>query len=83
MRSLLTTRLFVRARILGAVMRVGYLLSASMPGILPHTKLSTNMDCLNLSVPKQFSDLISDRFVNRLKALGRLIGSETQINILN
>ncbi len=83
MRSLLTTRLFVRARILGAVMRVGYLLSASMPGILPHTKLSTNMDCLNLSVPKQFSDLISDRFVNRLKALGRLIGSETQIDVLN
>ncbi len=38
-RSLLTTRLFVRARLLGAAMRVAYLLSASMPGVLPRTSL--------------------------------------------
>ncbi|KAF0120052.1 MAG: Ppx/GppA phosphatase, partial [Methylocystaceae bacterium] len=39
LRTLLTTRLFARARILGALMRVAYLLSASMPGVLPRTRL--------------------------------------------
>ena len=81
MRSLLTTRLFLRARILGATMRVGYILSASMPGILSHTSLRLHEGTLRLSLPKQFSDLLSDRLMNRLKALGRLLGSEADIDI--
>src|SRR6202000_765779 len=38
-RELATGRMIDRARILGAVMRVAYLVSAAMPGVLPYTPL--------------------------------------------
>ena len=38
-RGLLTTRLLERARLLSAALRVAYLLSAAMPGVLPRTPL--------------------------------------------
>ena len=79
LRSLLTTRLFLRARILGAAMRVAYLLSASMPGVLPRSALRLDRDVLRLFLPRDLADLASDRVLNRLKALGRLLGVETEI----
>ena len=39
MRELASTRMLDRARVLGAALRVAYLVSASMPGVLPHTPL--------------------------------------------
>ncbi|PPD43289.1 MAG: exopolyphosphatase [Methylocystis sp.] len=80
-RSLLTTRLFVRARVLGAAMRVAYLLSASMPGVLPRTRLCIKDGALLLSLPQDFTDLASDRVLNRVKSLGRLLGAEARIEI--
>jgi exopolyphosphatase / guanosine-5'-triphosphate,3'-diphosphate pyrophosphatase len=80
-RSLLTTRLFVRARVLGAAMRVAYLLSASMPGILPRTSLQTQDGALLLTLPGDYGDLASDRVLNRLKTLARLIGVDARIEI--
>ncbi len=80
-RSLLTTRLFVRARLLGAAMRVAYLLSASMPGVLPRTSLRLRKGVLILTVQGDFADLASDRVLNRLKTLGRLVGANAQIEI--
>jgi exopolyphosphatase/guanosine-5'-triphosphate,3'-diphosphate pyrophosphatase len=80
-RSLSPTRFFVRARLLGATMRVAYLLSASMPGVLPRTSLRLRKGVLVLSVPGDFADLASDRVLNRLKTLGRLVGANAQIEI--
>jgi exopolyphosphatase/guanosine-5'-triphosphate,3'-diphosphate pyrophosphatase len=80
-RSLLTTRLFVRARVLGAAMRVAYLLSASMPGILPRTEMRTRDGALVLTLPGDYADLASDRVLNRLKTLGRLVGVDSRIEI--
>ncbi len=80
-RSLLTTRLFVRARVLGAAMRVAYLLSASMPGVLPRTGLRVKDGVLLLSLPKDFADLASDRVLSRMKSLGRLLGTDAAVNI--
>ncbi|WP_330084665.1 exopolyphosphatase [Methylocystis iwaonis] len=80
-RSLLTTRLFVRARVLGAAMRAAYLLSASMPGVLPRTKILIRKDALVLTLPRDFADLASDRVLSRLKTLGRLAGVDAQIEI--
>jgi exopolyphosphatase/guanosine-5'-triphosphate,3'-diphosphate pyrophosphatase len=82
LRSLLTTRLFLRARILGAAMRVAYLLSASMPGVLPRTALRLDGDVLRVLLPRDLADLASDRVLNRLKALGRLLGVETEISVI-
>ncbi len=81
LRSLLTTRLFLRARVLGAAMRVAYLLAASMPGVLPRTALRLDGDVLRLFLPRDLADLASDRVLNRLKALGRLLGVETDITL--
>ena len=81
-RSLLTTRLFVRARVLGAAMRAAYLLSASMPGILPRTSLIVRKRVLTLTVPGDFADLASERVLSRLKTVARLLGMDAQIEIL-
>ncbi|MCC3247337.1 exopolyphosphatase [Methylocystis sp. WRRC1] len=80
-RSLLTTRLFLRARVLGAAMRVGYLVSASIPGVLPRTTMRLTKGALVLTLPQDFADLASDRVLNRLKALGRLMGVDGVIEI--
>jgi exopolyphosphatase/guanosine-5'-triphosphate,3'-diphosphate pyrophosphatase len=80
-RTLLTTRLFVRARLLGAAMRAAYVLAASMPGILPRTSLLIRGGVLILSLPADYADLASDRVLNRLKAVGRLVGVDAQIQI--
>ena len=39
LRELATTRMLDRARMLGAAMRVAYLVSAAMPGVLPHAPM--------------------------------------------
>jgi exopolyphosphatase/guanosine-5'-triphosphate,3'-diphosphate pyrophosphatase len=80
-RGLLTTRLFARARLLGAAMRTAYLLSASMPGVLPRTRMLVREGLLSLYLPADYADLASDRVSNRLKALGRLLGVEAAIEI--
>ncbi|WP_457796934.1 exopolyphosphatase [Methylocystis sp. S23] len=80
-RSLLTTRLFVRARLLGAAMRAAYLLSASMPGVLPRTSLLIRDGVLVLALPADYADLASDRVLNRVKAVGRLLGVDGRIEI--
>ncbi len=80
-RGLLTTRLFVRARVLGAVMRVAYLLSASMPGVLPRASMRLRKNCVVLTVPTAYADLASDRVLNRVKAAGRLLGVDGVVEI--
>ena len=82
LRSILTTRLFLRARVLGAAMRVAYLVSASMQGVLPRTTMRLAEATLKLSLPEELADLASDRVLNRVKSLARLLGVEAEIVIL-
>ena len=79
LRGLLTTRLLIRARVLGAAMRVAYLLSASMPGVLPRTPLRAGVGRLTLTLPAAQADLASERLLNRVKALARLLGLEAAV----
>jgi exopolyphosphatase/guanosine-5'-triphosphate,3'-diphosphate pyrophosphatase len=79
LRGLLTTRLLIRARVLGALMRVAYLLSASMPGVLPQTPLRARHGRVTLSLPAARADLVSERLVNRVKAVARLLGLEATV----
>ena len=78
-RELASTRLLERARILGAAMRVAYILSASMPGVLTRIKLVCTDKNLTLTLPPEFAPLASDRLTNRMKQLGRLMSREPQI----
>jgi exopolyphosphatase/guanosine-5'-triphosphate,3'-diphosphate pyrophosphatase len=76
MRELATTRLIDRARILGAVMRVAYLVSAAMPDVLPHTPLKVERGKLRLRLKGRYAALAGDRLYVRLRQLARLIGRE-------
>ena len=82
-RSITTVRMLDRAHILGAAMRVGYLLSAAMPGVLPRCPMICARTKLVLSVPKDMAPLINERLNGRLKQMARLIGREPTIKLLD
>jgi exopolyphosphatase/guanosine-5'-triphosphate,3'-diphosphate pyrophosphatase len=79
LRELATAHMLDRARVLGASMRVAYLVSASMPGVLPATPLRVSRGKLMLTLPGKHAALTSDRLFKRLRQLGRLIGREAAI----
>jgi len=76
MRELATTRMIDRARILGAVMRVAYLVSAAMPGVLPHTPMKVERGKLRLRLKGRYAALAGERLYARVRQLARLIGRE-------
>jgi exopolyphosphatase/guanosine-5'-triphosphate,3'-diphosphate pyrophosphatase len=80
-RSLASPRLMDRARILGAVQRVGYIVSASVPGVLPRTKLLCAKGKVVLTLPNDLADLAGDRVNGRLKQLAKLIGRAPSVVI--
>jgi exopolyphosphatase/guanosine-5'-triphosphate,3'-diphosphate pyrophosphatase len=82
MRALVSSRLLDRARLLGAAMRVAYLVSAAMADVLPRTPMVCAKNKLVLTLPRDLADLASDRLTNRLKQLGRLIGREVMVTTL-
>jgi exopolyphosphatase/guanosine-5'-triphosphate,3'-diphosphate pyrophosphatase len=80
LRELASTRMIDRARILGAAMRVAYLVSAAMPGVLPRVPLVCRQSLLELDLPPDLAPLAIDRLFNRLKQLARIIGRTPYIN---
>src|SRR5579863_2357159 len=76
LRELASTRMIDRARVHGAAMRLAYVISAAMPGVLPKTRLGVERHRLALRLPGEFAALGGDRVLNRLRALSRLIGRE-------
>jgi exopolyphosphatase / guanosine-5'-triphosphate,3'-diphosphate pyrophosphatase len=76
LRELVSTRLLDRARVLGAAMRLAYVISAAMPSVLPETSLAIERHRLALRMPGEFSALAGERVLNRLRSLARLIGRE-------
>lgn len=78
-RELMPLHQVQRARILGASMRVAYILSAAMAGVLPRCPLTVKKGVLTLVIPAELENLRSDRIANRLRQLGRTIGMPTQI----
>jgi exopolyphosphatase/guanosine-5'-triphosphate,3'-diphosphate pyrophosphatase len=79
LRELTGPRLLDRARILGGVMRVAFLLSAAMNGILPRMALGVTETKVVLTVPRALNSLASDRVTNRLKQLAKLLGKVASI----
>jgi exopolyphosphatase / guanosine-5'-triphosphate,3'-diphosphate pyrophosphatase len=79
LRELATTRTLDRARVLGAAMRVAYLITAGQGGVLPATPMRVKRRKLVLRLPGRYARLASDRVFNRLRTLARLIGREPLI----
>jgi exopolyphosphatase/guanosine-5'-triphosphate,3'-diphosphate pyrophosphatase len=76
LRELATSRILDRARVLGAAMRVAYMISASMPGVLPNTPMVVRKGRLELTLKGKYAALAGDRVTTRLRQLARLIGRE-------
>ncbi len=79
LRELASSRILDRARVLGAAMRVAYMISASMPDVLPKTPLTVEKGKLVLRMKGKYAALAGDRVANRMRTLGRLIGREPEI----
>jgi exopolyphosphatase / guanosine-5'-triphosphate,3'-diphosphate pyrophosphatase len=75
-------RLFERARLLGALMRVAYPVSVAMEGVLPRTPLFVRDGVLVLQLPRDMGPLASERLLNRMRQLSRLVGIDARIEIL-
>src|SRR3984957_11048067 len=76
LRELVSPRMLVRARVLGAALRLAYVVSAAMPGVLPKTKLAVERHRLALHLPGEYAALNGERVTARLRSLARLIGRE-------
>jgi exopolyphosphatase/guanosine-5'-triphosphate,3'-diphosphate pyrophosphatase len=79
LRELATTRMLDRARVLGAAMRVAYIMSAGQGGVLPKTPMRVKRHKLVLTLPDKYARLASDRLYNRLRQCARLVGREPAI----
>jgi len=76
LRELVSPRMLDRARVLGAALRVGNLVSAAMPGILPRTPMVVERGRLVLRLENDLAALAGERLFNRLRQLARLVGRE-------
>ncbi len=81
LRELASTRMIDRARVLGAALRLAYVVSAAMPGVLSRTPLAVERHRLALHLRGEFAALAGARVLNRLRALARLIGREPVVLI--
>lgn len=80
MKALAGPRYLERARILGALLRVTYLFSASMPGVMPKLKWRKGMqNKLSLVVPANLADLIGERPCSRMAILAKVLDRPMEI----
>jgi exopolyphosphatase / guanosine-5'-triphosphate,3'-diphosphate pyrophosphatase len=80
LKALATPRYLERARLLGAMMRVVYLLTASMPGVMPKLKWEKrDKDTLALVVPASRAALKGERPEGRMAQLARVSGRKLEL----
>jgi exopolyphosphatase/guanosine-5'-triphosphate,3'-diphosphate pyrophosphatase len=80
-RELGSTRIIERARALGATLRVAYLVSGAMPGIVGRTRIEALGKKLTLVFPVDLADLSGQRVLRRLGNLAKLAGMEGDIRV--
>ena len=82
LKSLAGPRLFERARLLGALMRVAYPVSVAMEGVLPRAPLTARGGKVVLELPQEMAPLANERLLGRVRALGKLLNLESRIEIV-
>ena len=74
--------LTARARLIGALFRVAYPMTAAMPGILPRTRFSIDRSTLVLHLPTDFVFLNGDHLRNRLRQFAEVAGhAEARVDV--
>ncbi len=82
MRELATPHYVERARLLGGILRVVYLLSASMPGIIPMLKWEKREGGrIVLVIPASHAALMGERPVGRMAHLAKLTGLDLALEV--
>ncbi len=80
--ALATPRYLERARLLGALMRVVYLLTASMPGVMPNLKwIQRSGGVLALELPAAMAGLYGERPIGRLNQLAKVLGRKLELTV--
>lgn len=81
-KALATPRYLERARLLGAMMRVVYLLTASMPGVMPKLRWEKrNNGTLALVIPASRAGLNGERLAGRLAQLAKVTGRKLELAV--
>jgi exopolyphosphatase/guanosine-5'-triphosphate,3'-diphosphate pyrophosphatase len=78
-RDLAPRRYREQAKVLAAILRVGYLISASMPGVVPRTRIIRDGKTLVLELPDDLSMLAGGRLESRMKQLGNVCELNSEI----
>ena len=78
-RELASTRYKERARALGATLRVAYLISGAMPGVVNRTRIEPRGRALTLVLPPDLAPLGGSRVDRRLGQLAKFAGMEPAI----
>jgi exopolyphosphatase / guanosine-5'-triphosphate,3'-diphosphate pyrophosphatase len=81
LRSVAGEHLFQRARLLAGLMRVAYPISVAMPGVLPKTPLTMRAGAVVLSLPRDMEALASERLMNRMRHLARLMDVDPRVEV--
>ncbi len=82
LRDIAPPRYLERARALAAIFRVGYLISASMPGVIQRTRVVRQAETLMLQMPEDLAMLGGGRLATRLKQLASLADFKSEIRVL-
>ncbi|MCD2181211.1 exopolyphosphatase [Rhizobium sp. GN54] len=75
--AIATPRMLMLSKLLGGLLRIVYLFSASMPGVVPRLQVgpSTAPDTdLDFVVPAEYADFSGERIEGRLQQLAKLTG---------
>ena len=84
MRTLAPQRLYDRAKMLGALLRVVYLYSAAMPGLIPRLKLIPDgIGGFLFAVPQDAANLAGERTENRLQQFAKLVGKPMRTMVVS
>ena len=81
LRALAGPRLFERARLIGALLRVAFPMTAGMEGALRRMPLTIEDGRVVLSLPPEWDALNGDRLLNRVRGLARIVGLEGRVRV--
>ena len=81
LQKVLGSRACERARIIGAAVRAGHMLSAGMPKVISRTKLSLRGKVLMISIPSDLASLDGERLRRRFTTLAKLLDAEFAVRI--
>lgn len=81
LKSLAPQRYLDRARLLAALLRVVFMLTAAMPGVIPRLRWEKRGDTLALVLPADLAGLFGERPVGRLAQVARITGRKLELAI--